>query len=75
MRNLYSHFCLRGVINGIQQNNLHVTIAHMSMRRGSLMEIVNPPMFMPLFILATILVVGGIVAARLKINAVEVIRG
>ena len=75
MRNLYSHFCLRGVINGIQQNNLHVVIAHISLKRGSVMEIVNPPLFMPLFVLATILVVGGIVAARSKINAVEVIRG
>ena len=75
MKNLFSHFCLRGVINGLQQNNLHVTISHAAMRRGGGGDISAPPQLVPLLIIAGVLVVGGLLAARAKINAVEVIRG
>ena len=75
MRNLVAHFCLRGIINGLQQNNLHVTVSHAVIRRGGGGDISGPPDLLPLLIIAGVLVIGGIVAARLKINAVEVIRG
>ncbi len=73
MNNLVQHFSLSGLMEGIIQNILHVTLAA-GLRRPDdpTLEI---PMVAPLIVAAILVVVGGIIAARTKIKAVEVVRG
>ena len=77
MNNLVQHFSLNGIMEGIIQNILHITLPPGLFSRG--LGDSDPtsaiPMLMPLAITGIVLVVGGILAARAKINAVEVIRG
>ena len=73
--NLVQHFSVNGIMEGIIQNILHVTLATgiTNQRRDD--PTLAIPMVTPLVIAAVVLVIGGILAARAKIKAVEVVRG
>ncbi len=74
MNNLVQHFSLSGIIEGVIQNLLHVSLPRLFFQRPD-----NPtlgiPSVAPLAVAAVVLILGGILAARTKINAVEVVRG
>jgi ABC-2 type transport system permease protein len=75
MNNLIQHFSLNGIMEGVIQNILHVKLAPNITNQRLDDPTLAIPMLTPLVIAAVVLVVGGILAARAKINAVEVIRG
>jgi ABC-2 type transport system permease protein len=76
INNLVQHLSLNGIMEGIIQNLLHITLAGNPFSRGGPAEAtLGMPMLMPLVVTGIVLVVGGVAAARMKINAVEVIRG
>jgi ABC-2 type transport system permease protein len=74
--NLVQHFAIGGVIDGLAQNLLHVSVVDLFRRS---VKGVQPsdtaPALWPLIGLATAMVAISIAAARAKIQAVEVIRG
>ena len=74
---LLRHLSLSGIINGLNQNlfglNLHWANVHR--RRGFNVAELPPPNAAVLFTVFLVIVIGGIAAARAKINAVEVVRG
>ncbi|MCA1595163.1 MAG: hypothetical protein LC772_01875, partial [Chloroflexi bacterium] len=67
-----------GIISGLVQNAYHVTV-HMEgfHRRRLVMQSVDihPPNLWIMLAAAAVLCVGGIAAARVRIRAVEVVRG
>jgi len=74
MNNTVQHFSVSGVIEGTIQYILHITLAPALFQKRDDTTLAMP-LITPLAIAAVVLVIGGIVAARTKINAVEVIRG
>jgi ABC-2 type transport system permease protein len=75
---LERHLSVDGVVQGLAQNIYGVTLRMMtySRRAGEMMPIdLRPPPFGWLLVLAAALIVLGILAARLRIRAVEVVRG
>ena len=72
------HCSIGGVIQGLAQNVFGVTM-HMtrfSRRRQELLNLtLEPPSLRLMIALALALVVAGVVAARMRIRAVEVVRG
>ncbi len=77
MNNLVQHFSLNGIMEGLIQNILHVTLGLSMTMTTQRMD--DPalaiPMLSPLLVAGIAIVVGGVLAARTKINAVEVVRG
>jgi hypothetical protein len=74
---LIRHMSISGIINGLNQN-LYGLVLHwpnVSRRRGFNVAELPPPNAAILFSLFLVIVIGGIAAARAKINAVEVVRG
>lgn len=74
---LLRHMSIGGVISGLTQLIYGVTILTRGFHRSRGMEVValDPPVAWITLAVAAGLVVGGLVAARAKIQAVEVIRG
>jgi hypothetical protein len=75
MQNVIQHLSLRGMIIGIDQNILHVIVPNVALQRGAPVTTVEIPKLWPLLTTASALVVGGLIAAWIKIRAVEVVRG
>jgi ABC-2 type transport system permease protein len=74
--NLVQHFAIGGVIDGLAQNLLHVSVVDIFRRRvNGVRPSDEAPALLPLIALACCLVAAGIGAARARIRAVEVIRG
>lgn len=71
------HFSIGGVIQGLAQNVFGVTVhmARFSRRQGMANLTLEPPSLRLMLALAVALVVVGVVAARMRIRAVEVVRG
>ena len=69
-----AHLSIGGMLNGIAQHVFNARALEMGPRR---MTAVEPPMpeLWPLVLVAVLVVVGGIMAARMRIRAVEVVRG
>ena len=69
----------QGIIDGLAQNILHAReltgLGKKGLAAGKLPHFAALPPVMPLLIVGLILVVAGIVAARMKVQAVEVVRG
>lgn len=74
MRDVVSNLSISGVIRGVSQNIFRVTRPEPPLT-AQVLELVKPPLLWPLLTLGIVLIVLGIAAARMKINAVEVIRG
>ncbi len=76
---LVQHLSLSGVIDGLVQNIYRVdvpTIFNGPRRNRGLAPIMDaPPAAWALILLAAVLVIGGILAARARIQAVEVVQG
>ena len=72
--NLVQHFSLSGIIEGVIQYILHIPLTRMFWQKPNDPTLAIP-IVAPLAIAAVVLIVGGVVAARTKINAVEVVRG
>jgi ABC-2 type transport system permease protein len=74
--NLVQHLAIEGTIDGIAQNILRVTDVE-GLRGFAInpMQVGPPPNLWPILAMGAALVVLGIGAARMKIRAVEVIRG
>jgi ABC-2 type transport system permease protein len=75
MQNVIEHLSLRGLIIGISQNILHVTVSDARFGRGMPVNLVEMPRLWPLLTVAIVLVIGALAAAWIKIRAVEVVRG
>lgn len=75
MNNVVQHFSLNGIMEGLIQNILHVTLPRSITNQRTDDPTLAIPMLTPLVIAAIVLVIGGILAARAKIKAVEVVRG
>lgn len=75
MNNLVQHFSLNGIMEGVIQNILHVTLPPNMFSRRMDDPTLAIPMLTPLAIAAVVIVLGGVLAARAKIKAVEVVRG
>ena len=75
---LLRHLSISGAIQGLAQNIFGVT-QHMmagNMRRGGLEEVfVRPPELLPVLMLTVGLIAIGLLAARMRIRAVEVVKG
>ena len=74
---LIRHLSISGIVNGLNQN-LYGLVLHwpnMSRRRGFNVAELPAPNAAILFSLFLIIVIGSVIAARAKINAVEVVRG
>jgi ABC-2 type transport system permease protein len=72
------HASLSGALNGIAQHIYGVTLHITRFRpREHLLESVDlsPPTLWPLLAITTLILLGGVVAARLRIRAVEVVSG
>lgn len=76
MQAFVQHCSISGLIDGITQNIMHVTVPVFQGRRtigaGTPME---PPQLWPLLLVALGLIGVSLAAARAKIHAVEVVRG
>jgi ABC-2 type transport system permease protein len=74
--NIERHLSVSGVIEGLAQNLLNVTISPPGPRRmeGNLSNLA-PPELWAMLLLGGALVVIGVMAARMRIRAVEVVRG
>jgi ABC-2 type transport system permease protein len=75
IQNVIQHCSIRGLIIGINQNILHVIVPVIRLNRFAPQETVDIPKLWPLLTVAGVLVVGSLVAAWIKIRAVEVVRG
>ena len=75
IQNVIQHCSLRGLINGIDQNILHVIVPNLRLQRGEALVTTDIPKLWPLLTIVGVLSAGSIVAAWLKIRAVEVVRG
>jgi hypothetical protein len=62
---------LEGVISGIAQNLLDAAPGGFT---GAMMQSVVPNV-LPLILIAAFLIIGGVLAARARIRAVEVVQG
>jgi ABC-2 type transport system permease protein len=65
------HLSLEGVISGIAQNLLDAAPGGFT---GAMMQSVVPNV-LPLILIAAFLIIGGVLAARARIRAVEVVQG
>jgi len=73
---LVQHLSIGGVIDGMAQNILHITeIDSLRMYASRPEHFGGPPAFWPVAAMGAALALIGVVAARAKIRAVEVIRG
>ncbi len=74
---LIRHLSLSGIINGLNQNLYRLTLhwPNVHRRRGFNVAELTPPNAAVLFSIFLVIVIGGIVTARARINAVEVVRG
>lgn len=78
MKNLVQHLSIRGLIDGIEQNILHVVVNVFQLRNGPFApppDTIPIPKLWPLLTVAGGLIVASLTAAWLKIRAVEVVRG
>lgn len=75
MDNLFQHFSVNGVMEGVVQNILHITLPVGITNQRLDDPTLAIPMLAPLVVIAIAIVLGGVLAARTKINAVEVVRG
>lgn len=75
---LITHLSISGAIQGLAQNILHVTldITQFRRRQGEMATLhLAPPSFWAMLGLTAGLIVLGVLAARTKVKAVEVVRG
>lgn len=78
---LIKHLSISGVIDGLTQNIYRVDIPHQVFRPRHMPKDMPqfmsdpPPALWPLLALAAIIILGGFLIARVRIQAVEVVRG
>lgn len=77
-RHLVQSLSVPGAISGLAQNVYHVTLQVPKFHRATqelLSQEIPPPLLGPMLGIVIGLIVVGVVVARMKINAVEVVRG